>query len=203
MSATVAPRILDEIRSQKQLLIELLEELTAAESPSRHPDIHDRIRRALATMFVDVGFAVREVGQPGAARHVYARPRERQRDRPLQLVVGHYDTVWPVGTLAERPFAVDGNIIRGPGVFDMKGGIVMCLLALRSIARLGIDLPATPVIFVNADEEIGSRSSTRFIRQLARRSARALVLEPAMGDDGLLKTERKTLPYIHLVIKYR
>jgi glutamate carboxypeptidase len=191
MSASVAKRLLDDVRSERTLLIDLLEELTAAESPSAHPDIHDRIRRALATMFLDVDFAVREVGRRGAARHMFARPVDRERHKPLQLVVGHYDTVWPVGTLAERPFTVDGNVIRGPGVFDMKGGIVMCLLAFRSIARLGLDLPATPVVFINADEEIGSRSSSRYIRQLARHSARALVLEPAMGDAGLIKTERK------------
>ncbi len=65
------------------------------------------------------------------------------------------------------------------------------MLALRAIDALGIELPATPVIFVNADEEIGSRSSTRYIRQLARCAARAFVLEPAMGDEGKVKTERK------------
>ena len=191
MPAIVAQRVLEDVRSEKQLLIELLEELTAAESPSQQPDIHDRIRRSLVTMFADLGFAVREVGLQGSVRHVFARPRRRIRNRPLQLIVGHYDTVWPIGTLAERPFSVDGNVIRGPGVFDMKGGLVMCLLALRTIDRLGLELPATPVIFVNADEEIGSRSSTRYIQKLARRSSRALVLEPAMGDAGLIKTERK------------
>jgi glutamate carboxypeptidase len=191
MLASVAQRVLDDVRNARPLLIELLEELTLAESPSKHPDIHDRIRRSLATMFLDVNFAVREVGRAGAARHIFARPLERDRDKPLQLVVGHYDTVWPVGTLAERPFVVDGNVIRGPGVFDMKGGIVMCLLALRAVARLGIVLPATPLVFINADEEIGSRSSSRYIRALARRSVRALVLEPAMGDAGMIKTERK------------
>ncbi len=191
MPVPVAKQVLEHVRGERALLVELLEELTAAESPSKHPDIHDRIRTSLVTMFADLDFVVREVGQRGAARHVYARPRVRDPRKPLQLVIGHYDTVWPLGTLAERPFEVDGNIIRGPGVFDMKGGLVMFLLAMRTLRNLGLDLPATPLVFVNADEEIGSRSSTRYIRALAERSARALVLEPALGETGLVKTERK------------
>ena len=191
MPAPVAKQVLEHVQGERQLLIELLEELTAAESPSKHPDIHDRIRTSLVTMLADLDFTVREVGLRGAARHVYARPRLRERRKPLQLIVGHYDTVWPVGTLVARPFEVDGNVIRGPGVFDMKGGLVMCLLAMRTIRNLGLDLSATPLIFVNADEEIGSRSSTRYIQGLAQRSVRALVLEPALGEAGLVKTERK------------
>ncbi len=191
MAAAVASRILDHVRAQQDLLIELLDELTSAESPSAHPGIHDKVRTSLVTMFSDIDFFVREVGSDGGPRHLYARPVDRLRREPLQLVLGHYDTVWPVGTLAERPFTVDGNVVRGPGTFDMKGGIVQMLLALRTIRSLGLDMPVTPVVFINSDEEIGSRSSTRFIKQLARRASRALVLEPAMGDDGVVKTERK------------
>ncbi len=190
MAASLARRVLEHIEGERQLLLALLEELTSAESPSAHPDIHDRVRTSLTTMFADLDFSAVIAGT-GPARHVCARPRRRLRGRPLQLIVGHYDTVWPVGTLAERPFEVDGNVVRGPGVFDMKGGIVQCLLALRATRNLGIELPATPVVFINADEEIGSRSSTRYIRMLARRASRALVLEPAMGEEGRLKTERK------------
>ena len=110
---------------------------------------------------------------------------------PIQLLVGHYDTVWPVGTLRDRPFSIDGNIVRGPGVFDMKGGLAQIAFALEAIRALELKLPLTPVIFVNSDEEIGSRSSTRYIRMLAKCADRAYVLEPAMGEEGHLKTERK------------
>lgn len=191
MAAPLANRVLDHVTAQKELLIELLGELTSAESPSAHPGIHDSVRTLLLTMFSDIDFFVREVGRDGGPRHLYARPLERHRFEPLQLVVGHYDTVWPVGTLAKRPFTVDGNIVRGPGTFDMKGGIVQMLIAFRTIRNLGLDMPVTPVVFINSDEEIGSRSSTRFIKPLARRASRAFVLEPAMGEDGVVKTERK------------
>ena len=187
----LADEVLEHVRAERAIAIDLLRELTNAESPSAHPEIHDRIRASLRTTFTDLGYAVREIGRRDGPRHIYARPAVHARGDPLQLIVGHYDTVWPVGTLAERPFEVDGDIVRGPGVFDMKGGLMLSVIALRAIRALDIDLPALPVVFINADEEIGSRSSTRHIARLARRACRALVLEPAMGPEGLLKTERK------------
>ena len=191
MAGNLAAQVLEHVRSQQALLVELLRELTVAESPSKHPNIHDQVRTSLLAMFSDIDFHIHEAGMPDGPRHLYARPIHRNRHTPLQLIVGHYDTVWPVGTLADRPFTVEENVIRGPGVFDMKGGIVQLLLALRTIRNLRLDVPVMPVVFINSDEEIGSRSSTRFIRMLARRSNRALVLEPAMGDEGIIKTERK------------
>lgn len=191
MSTTLANRVLEQLKSEQSLLVGLLEELTKAESPSAVPDVHGSVRNSIRAMLSDLGFTVFIVGQRGSVRHIYARPTQRLRGRPVQLIVGHYDTVWPVGTVQERPFTVDGNVIRGPGVFDMKGGIVQCLLAFRTIRNLGIELPATPVVFINADEEIGSRSSTGYIRMLAKRACRAFVLEPAMGEAGKIKTERK------------
>ncbi|MDH3982739.1 MAG: M20/M25/M40 family metallo-hydrolase, partial [Gammaproteobacteria bacterium] len=83
------------------------------------------------------------------------------------------------------------NIIHGPGSFDMKGGLAQLIVALRAIRDLRLETPVQPIVFVNADEEIGSRSSTRYIRMLARHANRALVLEPALGERGDIKTARK------------
>jgi glutamate carboxypeptidase len=96
-----------------------------------------------------------------------------------------------VGTLDERPFQINGNVIHGPGSFDMKGGLAQLIVARRAIRDLRLETPVQPVVFVNADEEIGSRSSTRYIRMLARHANRALVLEPALGERGDIKTTRK------------
>ena len=189
--ASLARQVLAHIQSQESLLIDLLRELVEAESPSSHPDLHEHARHAFMTMLDEQNYATREAGVPGGPRHVYARPKIRNRDAPVQLVIGHYDTVWPAGTIAERPFEVDGNTIRGPGVFDMKGGLVQMVLALKTIRELDLQPSVVPVLFVNGDEEIGSRSSTRHIRQLAKLANRAYVLEPALGEDGDIKTERK------------
>ena len=191
MGGALASRVLKHIRSQKQLLISLLRDLVSAESPSSEPAVHERARHVFMSALIELGWHVIEAGLVSGPRHVYARPANRDKTMPLQLIVGHYDTVWPVGTVNERPFTVDGNVIRGPGVFDMKGGLAQLVLAIETIQALGLEPSVTPVIFVNADEEIGSRTSTRYIRQLARLANRALVLEPALGEEGSLKTERK------------
>ena len=191
MAAAIVDQVKDFIDGQRGSLISLLQGLVEAESPSAHPECHDSVRRILSGALMDVGYIVREPGIAGSVRHIFARPAKRRRDRGNQLLVGHFDTVWPIGTIEKRPFRVNGNTIRGPGVFDMKGGLAQIVLALRTIRELHLEPPLTPVLLVNADEEIGSRTSSSYIRMLARRSARAFVLEPAMGAEGDIKTERK------------
>lgn len=191
MAGAVVDQVRDFINDQKDALVSLVQRLVEAESPSAHPECHDSVRRILATALMDVGYIVREPGVPAGVHHIFARPAERRRDRGNQLLVGHFDTVWPIGTIEKRPFTVNGNTMRGPGVFDMKGGLAQIVLALRSIRELRLEPPLTPVLLLNADEEIGSRTSSTYIRMLARRAERAFVLEPAMGEDGKLKTERK------------
>jgi glutamate carboxypeptidase len=191
MDATTAARVLDYVNSQQHVLTSLIMNLVEAESPSAHPDTHDGVRRILRLALAEAGYESRETGNADGPKHIFARPARRQRGQPSQLVLGHYDTVWPVGTVDKRPFRIDGNIVHGPGSFDMKGGLAQIVLALTAIRDLELETPVTPVIFVNADEEIGSRSSTRYIRLLARHADRALVLEPAFGDRGDIKTARK------------
>ena len=191
MNGALADQILDYTRQQRGFMIDLLQRLVEAESPSSHPALHTPTRHVLMSALSDLDFAVREVGASDGPRHIYARPREKADGLGNQLLLGHYDTVWPIGTTSERPFEVDDNIVRGPGVFDMKGGLVQMVLALKALRHLGLELPLVPVIFVNADEEIGSRTSTRYVRMLARAAERAFVLEPSMGDEGSIKTERK------------
>ena len=191
MSGAIIDRVSTFVNEQQDSLISLLRRLVEAESPSSHPASHGRVRRILTAALTDVGYSVMETGVRGSTRHIYARPKHRTKGRGNQLLVGHFDTVWPVGTLGDRPFTIHNNVIHGPGVFDMKGGLSQIVLALRAIRELDLDVPLTPVVFINADEEIGSRSSSTYVRMLARRARRAFVLEPAMGEDGDIKTERK------------
>jgi glutamate carboxypeptidase len=191
MASANVDQVRDFINGQKEALIDLAQRLVEAESPSAHPECHDSVRRILAGAFMDVGYIVREPGIARGVRHIFARPAERRRHRGGQLLVGHFDTVWPIGTIEKRPFTVNGNTLRGPGVFDMKAGLAQVIVALRTIRELRLDPPLTPVVLINADEEIGSRTSSSYIRMLARRVERAFVLEPAMGEDGDIKTERK------------
>jgi glutamate carboxypeptidase len=191
MAGATAERVRDFIEGQQDSLISLLRCLVEAESPSSQPAAHDRVRGILKVALAELGYHVLEAGIPDGPRHIYARPHNRTRGRGVQLLIGHFDTVWPVGTLTDRPFAVNGNVAHGPGVFDMKGGLSQIVLALRALRELDIEVPLTPVVFLNADEEIGSRTSSGYVRMLARRARRTFVLEPAMGEDGDIKTERK------------
>lgn len=191
MAPTLANRVLKQVLGYEDLLLSLLRDLVMAESPSAEPAVHERARHVFMSALLELGYHVAETGPADGPRHVYARPENRSKNAATQLIVGHYDTVWPVGTVTNRPFEVDGNIIRGPGVFDMKGGLVQLILAIKTIRSLDLEPGLLPLIFVNADEEIGSRTSTRYIRKLARLASRALILEPALGDQGSLKTERK------------
>ena len=101
------------------------------------------------------------------------------------------------------PVRVKEETLFGPGVFDMKGGLVQMVSALRCLRELGLRPPADCVVVINSDEEIGSPDSTPLIRRLARRSARAFILEPAFGRSGKLKTARKASGGFTITVKGR
>jgi glutamate carboxypeptidase len=99
------------------------------------------------------------------------------------------------------PFLVAGNQIRGPGVFDMKGGLVQLLFALKALHDLDLEPALAPYVFVNSDEEIGSPESGPIIEVLAREARRVLVLEPSLGPEGKLKTARKGVGRFHVTVE--
>jgi glutamate carboxypeptidase len=187
----LAEAILQRVRDQTEEMVCFLRELTLVESPSLSPTTQPAVRSLLADALGELDY--RTIAIPGwqSGGQLYARPRQRQAGQSLQLIIGHYDTVWPVGTLADMPFCYDGQVVKGPGVFDMKGGLVQLLFALKTLRALQEIPQVMPVIFCNSDEEIGSRESGRYIRRLARLADRALVLEPSLGPAGAIKTARK------------
>jgi len=188
-----APResIVDYLAGQEEELVSLLRRLTLAESPSEDASSQLKIKQILKSEFAALDYAVRDIAGRNHGGSIMAYPHARNRCVGLQMLLGHFDTVWPSGTLSEMPFEVKGNAVRGPGVFDMKGGVVQILLALRTLRHLDLKPPLTPVVFLNSDEEIGSRESRNHITLLAKRVERAFVMEPALGLDGAMKTTRK------------
>jgi len=172
-------------------MVAFLMKLARLESPSDDPSSQAPVQEMLQGALRDLGFKVRRVRGSKTGGSLLAIPRKRVRGRPAQLLLGHCDTVWSRGVLEEMPVALEGNRVRGPGVFDMKGGLTQIVFALRILHHLGLSPEATPVVLVNSDEEIGSPESKPLIARVSRRVARALVLEPAMGRQGRLKTRRK------------
>lgn len=188
-----ASDILGYLRHKRTDLVWLLERMTRAESPSTVPDAQQDIREIIARELERLGYRVRRVPGRRSGGMLHARPARRRREAPTQLLLGHYDTVWPLGTLAEMPFEARDDTIRGPGVYDMKGGVAQALLALATLRHFAVEPPVEPHVFLNSDEEIGSRESRRYIESLAPHMDRVFVLEPSLGPAGLLKTARKAI----------
>jgi glutamate carboxypeptidase len=204
MAAGAASRVLGWLVAHEEEMIELLERLARAESPSVDPRTQDEPFQLLAAELGQLDFVVRRVRGHGATGdHLYARPRRRRRSDARQLLIGHMDTVWPVGTLAEMPVHREGGLLYGPGTADMKGGLVEIVFALRALRELGLAPAATPVVLVNSDEEIGSPTSTPTIRRLAQGAVRAYVLESGEGPDGKLKIARKGIGNFTLTVRGR
>ena len=186
-----AQSILEYLAGQRDAMVEMLVSLAEKESPTDVVASQAAVQSQLSDALCELGFGVRHVPGRETGGHLFAVPEHRERGKPAQLLIGHSDTVWPLGTLETMPVVVENGHVRGPGTFDMKAGIVQGIFALRALRELGHQPPATPVWFINSDEETGSPESKRYVRLIAKHVARAFVLEPALGLVGHLKTARK------------
>lgn len=184
-------------------MVALLERLVSAESPSLDATSQEEPFAIMAEELTRIGYLVRQVPAVGAGDHLYARPHERRRRTPFQLLLGHMDTVWPKGTLSRMPVRRDGDTLFGPGSYDMKAGLVQLVFALQALSSLSLAPTLTPVVVVNTDEEIGSDDSGMLIRRLAEGSERAFVLEGGEGDEGRLKIARKGVGRYKLTVRGR
>ncbi len=175
--------------------------LVEQESMSRDAEATRRIAENLAQRLAGMGLAVDMFNDPRYGSTLRAR-HSCEKDEPSLLVVGHLDTVWPLGTLAARPFRVDEGRAFGPGIFDMKSGVAIATHALDAIIRLGRSVKRSVVLLMTCDEETGSHFSREIIESEARQARAALVLEPPI-PGGTIKTARKGVGEFELVIKGR
>lgn len=203
MPAMPARDILYYFQEQLPSMLALLQRLTLAESPSTVPEAQGRALQLLAEELARLDYTIWRIPGRQTGGHLYARPRLRHQHQPRQLLLGHCDTVWPLGVQQDMPITVEENVLRGPGVYDMKVGLVQMVYALRALHDLRLEPEATPLVFINSDEEIGSKESTSHIRRLARIADRAFVLEPSLGLDGKLKTARKGVGRFTVTVKGR
>jgi len=185
-------------------MLETLGELTLLESPSLEKEPTDRCCEFLAEKWLRHGTIAQIVRQKHRGDHlrVVWKPPAGQAKSQL-LVLGHYDTVYPIGTLAGMPFRVSAGKAYGPGTFDMKAGIVQALFALEAIRELQAPVQKRLVFLWTSDEEIGSESSRKVIEEEAQRSDAVFVLEPSLGPRGLLKTSRKGVGEAQLIVHGR
>lgn len=173
-------------QSQQKDMLQRLLKWVEMESPTTDKASVDLFGEEVAATLGDLGMSIDFDMQPVRGNHLVARWIGKG---PRVLLIGHLDTVWELGTLAKMPAQVEGDIARGPGIFDMKAGIVIGLYALQSLRENGLHHSNLTWI-LNSDEEEGSETSRELIEREARDCVAALVLEPSGPDNGI-KTRRR------------
>lgn len=200
--------LLRELRGREEEMIRLLGKFVCCESPSHSKAAVDRFARMVAAEWTRRGARVRLLCQAERGDHLRAELwLGAGRSAGQILILGHLDTVHPLGTLAKMPFRVSSGRAWGPGTFDMKGGLVQALFAVDALRTERLHLRGRVrkrfVFLWTSDEEIGSETSRREIEREARRSDAVLVLEPPLGRDGRLKTARKGVGTAEIVVTGR
>jgi glutamate carboxypeptidase len=196
-------RLLQFARDHYTETVALTRAFVECESPSEDRAAVDRMTSLVANAVAGLGTVTCFEG--GAfGKHLrceFALPGSR-KDGAI-LILGHADTVWPVGTLLSMPFRQADGYLRGPGVLDMKSGLAFAIFAARALIALGQPVGRRVFFQVNSDEETGSTSSRPFTEEIARQCAAALVLEFGAGATGKLKTCRKGVAVYHVAVKGR
>jgi glutamate carboxypeptidase len=179
--------ILEAVQSQSNWIATTLRDLVLVESPSDNKPAVDEVVRLVASLAKSVGGRVKLHRQKLFGDVLEVRFGSARGGRKPILLLGHLDTVWPLGTLQIMPWRKRDGRLYGPGVLDMKSGVAMALAAIRALKQLGVSRPIT--LLLNSDEEVGSPVSRPITERLALASQAVLVLEPAQGLA--CKTARK------------
>ncbi len=191
-------------RSRQGEMVHLLKQVTALESPTDDKKAVDACSFFVAKEFRKLGCKITTLPQKdiGDLTEIeFAPGRLKDADDEI-LVLTHIDTVWPVGKIARMPFYISGNKLFGPGVLDMKSGLVILLSALATMRSLNLKPRKRINVFINSAEETGHAASYEVIRRLAKRASLVLCLEPAL-PGGCLKLERKGRLVIRLDVRGR
>ena len=206
---TPGVELLSHFEERREEILSFIRWLVEQESMSREAEATTRIAENLGDRLAGDGAQIDLFRDPTFGTTLRAHfpvgpgdpGHEDEVAGPL-LVVGHLDTVWPLGTLARRPFTISADRAYGPGIFDMKAGVTLATFAMRALKEFG-RRPKRPVTFLmTCDEETGSHFSRGLIEDEARHAAAALVLEPPV-PGGSIKTARKGVGEFEVIIKGR
>jgi glutamate carboxypeptidase len=194
-------RLLDFCRSESAWVRETVETLVKLESPSDDKAAVDRCGEELTRRLVAIGASVTRSHETKCGDHVRAEwppsGTVSGAKAPI-LLLGHVDTVWPVGTLERMPLHEHDGRLHGPGIFDMKAGIAAAMLAVRALHEC-VGVKPHVVMVWTTDEEIGSGTSRGLVEETARASSAVLVLEPSL-PGGAAKTSRKGVGEFELIV---
>ena len=186
--------------ARQEALVSTICEFVEIESPSDAKPAADRMSQFLAAKFEALGGRARLHRAQDFGDNLQIDFPGREKRQPV-LLLGHFDTVYPPGTLQTMPcHAADGRLY-GPGVLDMKSGIALMLYVIEALQSWHAGLPRPVTVFLVSDEEVGSSSSRRITESLAKESAAVMVLEPAAGPRGAVKTARKGVGEYKLMVQ--
>jgi glutamate carboxypeptidase len=178
-------------QERRDQMVQNIHQLVEIESPSDNKDAVDQLGTLLAGRFEGLGGHAKFHRVQKFGDHLQVDFAGTGRAKPV-LLLGHLDTVYPLGTLATMPCRVADGRLWGPGAFDMKSGIALMLHAIEALRAWHEDVLPRPVtVLLVSDEEVGSDTSRLITENLARKSAAVLVLEPSHGPKGAVKTARK------------
>jgi len=182
--------LLKHLQKGRPAMVETLRQMVELESPSDNKSAVDRLGEFLAEQFAAAGGQPKFHRQSERGNHLQVDFPGANSQRPVMLL-GHFDTVWALGTLAKMPWRVAQGRAWGPGSYDMKAGITLMLHALAALREVRGQLARPVTVLLNTDEEVGSHSSRATLEKLARESAAVLIMEPSAGLKGAVKTARK------------
>jgi glutamate carboxypeptidase len=196
----VAAERLAYFDSRLEALVQTIRNFVEIESPSDDKPASDRMGAFLAGTFEALGGRAHLHHSEEYADSLQIDFAGKEQVKPV-LLLGHFDTVYPLGTLAQMPCRVDKGRLHGPGVLDMKSGIALMLYAIEALQAWHGQLPRPVTVFLVSDEEVGSTSSRKITEALAGESAAVFVLEPAAGLRGAVKTARKGVGEYTLTVR--
>ena len=188
--------------SQMGGFLRCLQQAVEIESPSQNAAAIDRMANFFASEFSARGANVRLLSHAAAGSAVVAECWSDAHDAKPILLLGHLDTVWDIGTLQQMPFQVREGRAYGPGIYDMKSGMVCGLWAVQALSALQITPPGPIRFFLNADEEVSSQAFREELLAEAGQARAVLVLEPAAAQ-GALKTARKGVGEFQVTVRGR
>ena len=197
-------QLIEYYRWRQREILGTIGELVVEETPTDDKSRLDLFAAGLASRYTDAGLETEIIGNATRGNHLRARFTDPAhvgaRDAAPALILCHYDTVWPVGSLETHPFRVDGQgKAYGPGIFDMQSSLALAEYVVRGVQALNLRLPRPVTLLVTSDEEVGSQTSRQMIEEEAGRAAYVLVLEPPL-PGGVLKTTRKGGAHFALTI---
>jgi glutamate carboxypeptidase len=195
--------LLPYFKERQQQMVDLLTELVNYETFTQEKDLVDKLGAAMEKKFQSLGAdSIQRYPQAEVGDFLLAKWNANAPGKPILFLI-HIDTVWPTGTLAERPVRIDEDgVLFGPGAIDMKGGITIVLSAIQGLRETG-NMPTRPIwVLMTSDEEVGSIYSEPIIKEIAPMAGLVLVMEPAT-KEGALKTWRKGIATYTLSIEGR